>query len=414
MNILFISLHKFEDINSGGIYTDLMREFAHKGHNVFVISPRERRFGKPTEYVKEKGINILRVRTGNITKTKTLEKGISTLLVEKQFVRAIKTYLAEVKFDLILYATPPVTFDRVVNYVKERDNAKSYLMLKDIFPQNAVDINLMKKNSLTYKYFRLREKRLYKVSDYIGCMSQANVDYILEHNDFLDPTRVEICPNAINPQDIYRSEESISKTRRKYKIPQSAVVFVYGGNLGKPQGIDFLLQILRANAHKKEYYFLIIGAGTEYEVIDNFIVTNSLTNVNLINYLPKYEYDQVLCASDVGLLFLDNRFTIPNFPSRLLSYMEFGLPVLAATDLATDVGKVIETGKFGFWCPSGDIDLFNYYLNVLYKNKKLRVDYGFNARKYLEENYTVSVASEIILNHFSFLHSKSTSLAAKL
>jgi aspartate 1-decarboxylase len=54
-------------------------------------------------------------------------------------------------------------------------------MLKDIFPQNAVDLGMIKTTgikSLLYKYFRRKEKGLYFISDRIGCMSQANVDYV--------------------------------------------------------------------------------------------------------------------------------------------------------------------------------------------------------------------------------------------
>lgn len=89
------------------------------------------------------------------------------------------------KFDLIIYSTPPITFQRAVEYVKERDNAQTYLLLKDIFPQNAVDIGILSKNGwkgLIYKYFRKKEKKLYGISDRIGCMSEANCKYILSHN----------------------------------------------------------------------------------------------------------------------------------------------------------------------------------------------------------------------------------------
>ena len=55
-------------------------------------------------------------------------------------------------------------------------------------------------------------------------------------------------------------------------------------------------------------------------------------------------------SCDVGLIFLDKRFTIPNFPSRLLSYMQASMPVLAATDVNTDIGKVIEEGESDIGC----------------------------------------------------------------
>lgn len=74
-----------------------------------------------------------------------IEKGINMMLIQQRYIRAIRTFYNQVKFDLVLYPTPPITFLKVVEYVKKRDGAQSYLMLKDIFPQNAVDIGMMKK-----------------------------------------------------------------------------------------------------------------------------------------------------------------------------------------------------------------------------------------------------------------------------
>src|SRR5690606_21657120 len=102
---------------------------------------------------------------------------------------------------------------------------------------------------------------------------------------------------------------------------------------------------------------------------------------------------------DVGLIFLDKRFSIPNFPSRLLSYMQASMPVLAATDVNTDIGKVIEEGQFGYWCESSDVEQFNNKLKKLCK-EDLRIRMGINGRKYLVENYTVKHTYEIIMSHF--------------
>ena len=71
-------------------------------------------------------------------------------MLEPLFKRSLKKYYGDVKFDLILYSTPPITFNKVISYAKETsgNKATTYLMLKDIFPQNAVDLGLMKTTGL--------------------------------------------------------------------------------------------------------------------------------------------------------------------------------------------------------------------------------------------------------------------------
>ncbi|MEG1865193.1 MAG: glycosyltransferase WbuB, partial [Alistipes sp.] len=140
MKILFVTLSKIDSLQTKGIYTDLLRQFAAEGHQVYVATPIERRFGEPTRYLIGEDVKLLKISTLNITKTNVFEKGIGTLLLEFQFNRAIKKHLGEVPFDLVLYSTPPITLTAVIKGIKRRCNAISYLMLKDIFPQNAVDM----------------------------------------------------------------------------------------------------------------------------------------------------------------------------------------------------------------------------------------------------------------------------------
>lgn len=400
MKILFLTLAYPEGGAVRNLYVDLMNEFKDRGDDVYVICQREKRYDKETEINNEYGIQVLRVRTGNVTKTGFLEKGISTLLIERQFIKAAKEYFKEIKFDLILYSTPPITFVKVVEYFKKRDGSKTYLLLKDIFPQNAVDLGMIKEKSLIRYYFRNKEKSLYQISDNIGCMSKANVNYVINHNAEVSSSKIEVCPNSIKPVDIpSHSLKEKENIRIKYKIPKDSVVYIYGGNLGKPQGVDFLIDILDSIKDLKNLYFLIIGSGTEFDKIKKQITLSNQINVRLEQFMPKNEFDEILSVSDVGLVFLDKRFTIPNFPSRINSYLEFGIPILAATDVNTDVKDMLYEAKCGLWSESGDLNSFRNNIISLNSNEELRLEMGSNGRGYLEDNFTVDKTYEIIVAH---------------
>lgn len=362
MNILFLTLINIEDINKPGIYHDLIRTFMKNNHNVYVVSPYEKRIKKETMLLLDDHISLLHVKTGNITKCSNLiEKGFSTINIERQYIQAIKKYYKDITFDLVLYSTPPINFETIIKYIKKRDGAKSYLLLKDIFPQNAVDLGMMTTSglkSVIYKYFRKKEKKLYEVSDKIGCMSKANVEYVLKHNPEISEDKVEVCPNSIEVVDKSVDKKTRVAIRNKYGIPQDKIVFVYGGNLGKPQGISFLIKCLETQKNNDKAFFLIVGSGTEFVKLKKYERESNQSNLKVISSLPKEDYDSMIGACDVGMIFLDHRFTIPNFPSRLLTYMQAGLPVLACTDKNTDIGSIISEGEFGRWCESKNADDF--------------------------------------------------------
>ena len=391
MNVIFLSLSNFVSIQYHHIYPDLLREFIKNGHSVYILSPVEQMNKTENPIIQEHGAKIVKVKTGRIQKTNIIEKGINTILIELRFKRAVKKYFKDIKFDLVLYPTPPITFTNVVKYVKKRDGAKTYLMLKDIFPQNAVDIGMLSKTGLKgiiYRYFRRKEKKLYDVSDRIGCMSPANVEYLLKHNPEISSEKAEICPNSIEVHDLNLSAEEKIGMREKYGLPIDKKIFVYGGNLGKPQGVPFIIECLKSQMNNPDAYFMIVGSGTEYSKLENFFVQFKPTNMKLMKSLPKDDYDRMIAACDVGMIFLDHRFTIPNFPSRLLSYMQARLPVLACTDPNTDIGKIIVDGGFGWWCESDDVQTFN---NMLEKVITADLDIlGQNGFEYLNRECSVS------------------------
>ena len=419
MKLLFLTISPIQRINYSGIYTDLMRKFRDEGHDVYIVSSVERRQGIPTNYKEIDGVHILSVKTLNLQKTNVVEKGVGQLLVESQYKKAIKKYMAGIDFDLILYTTPPITFPKVIAYLKRQNpQALTYLLLKDIFPQNAVDLGMLQGKPVQgewfkvqgwvarakyqlYKYFRSKEKKLYALSDYIGCMSLANVDYVLKHNPELESFRVEVAPNSLELVD-FKYEDGQEKAeryyiRKKYEIPTNVPVFIYGGNLGKPQGIDYLIKCLDANKNRKDCYFVVVGNGTEYGKLEEWYNESKGCCVRLMQRLPKEDYDILVRSCDVGLILLDHRFTIPNFPSRLLPYLKFKMPVLCATDPNTDIGRIAEENGYGFWCESNSVESFSAILDKMLRSDRKAM--GEKGYEFLKENYTIDNTYNAIMSH---------------
>jgi glycosyltransferase involved in cell wall biosynthesis len=232
-------------------------------------------------------------------------------------------------------------------------------------------------------------------------MSPANVNYLLKHNPEIPPETVEVNPNSIELTGNFVTEAEKLQIRKKFNIPGKAVVFVYGGNLGKPQGLDFLTKVVQASKDKNDTFFLVVGWGTEFDRLDRWFKRQNPPNALLLPGLPRNEYDRLVQACDVGLILLDKRFTIPNFPSRLLSYMECKMPVLIATDENSDMGKIAEENGFGLFSVHGDVVKFNNQLEKITGNQNMINEMGENGYQYLLNNYTVDHSYKIIMKHFN-------------
>ena len=114
--------------------------------------------------------------------------------------------------------------------------------------------------------------------------------------------------------------------------------------------------------------------------------------------MPKDEYQLISDQCDVGMMFLDHRFTIPNFPSRILNYLASGNPVLAATDANTDIGTIARDNGFGFCCESNDVKGFAKAVDdFINADREVMGEKGWN---FLKNNWSVENGYNIIMKHF--------------
>nr|WP_315023610.1 glycosyltransferase family 4 protein [uncultured Aminipila sp.] len=398
MNVLFLMIIPPEIKKNPNLYTELMEEFRDEGHKVYVAAIDEKKNGRQTRITEDSGIEILHIRTGNMFNVNPIEKGLTTLSLGRLFKNGLKQYFAEIKFDMVLMPTPPITFSAAMDYIKKRDGAKSYLILRDLFPQNAKDIGLLN-NEFLFKFFRRKEKNMYKVSDYIGCMSQGNIDYVMKHNPEVQRDKLELLPNWCKVEVVNEKNEFIDY-KKKYGL-EGKFVCIFGGNIGWPQELEFLLELAKSVRERKDIIFLIVGKGITKPKISKIVGEEGLTNVIMKDFLPKEDYDGLVEQCNVGLINLDRRFTIPNIPSKTTGYFKAAVPVLASIDANTDYGQILEESQAGLWSVTGDLKHYKANLLELADNPERTKQMGQNGRKYLEKYLTVNGAYNTIMKHFN-------------
>ncbi|MFS4469280.1 glycosyltransferase family 4 protein [Maribacter sp. 2210JD10-5] len=391
--IIFLSLG-FPDVTvSTHLYTDLMHEFLKHGHDVLVMAPSFDN-KKKTEQVIESGMKIIRVPTVGVYGNNKFIKGFSNILLPYQYKMALKKFKVDLDFDLVIMPTPPITLIDLAQWIKKKSKAKLYLILRDIFPQNAIDLKMMKANGMIHRYFRKKEIKVYNLADKIGCMSPANITYLKKHNLNLDDDKLHLLPNWENLQNL-NSAVSEAEIRKKYEL-ENKLIAIFGGSMGIPQQVENIIELARKCIHLNDLVFLLIGRGTEYEKISKMVTDLKLTNVILKKALPKPEYFELLRISDIGLISLNKDFTIPNFPSRVNSYYGLKIPILASVDENTDFGVIQEAIGCGLYSKAGDTEAFMKNLLILYGDKKLRQQMGQKGYDYKLKNLLANNAYETI------------------
>lgn len=363
------------------MFTELMIEFKNDGHEVLIVGPALD--DGHTGLRKEDNFDVLRVPTMKLFNVGKYQKGIANILLPFQYKKMLKKSNIDLNFDLVVIPTPPITLGRLAAWLKSKYKSKVYLVLRDIFPQNAVDLNLMSKTGLAHRYFRHMEKKLYNYSDHIGCMSQGNIDFIIEHNPSVKKDKLHLLPNwgplreVSNTKDVAICE--------KYGFTNKFVV-IFGGNLGVPQKVENIIALAKSCKDIDDIFFIIFGNGTERDKLTDGIAENDLKNIRVEGYLSRIGFFQVLQQADVGLISLSQDFTIPNIPSKTLVYLNAKKPILASIDKNTDYGDILDELNAGLWVQAGNHDDLKQALLRLYNDPELRRTMGENGYEYMKNN----------------------------
>ncbi|SHG36257.1 glycosyltransferase family 4 protein [Flagellimonas flava] len=395
MKVVFLALgfpHKKEP---GNFYMTLMDRFHSEGHEVTIIAPAHK--GTVPGLQQENNFRVLRVKTLPQFGVNFVKKGLANLLLPYQYKKALRALEEDSNFDLIFMPTPPITLYNLAYWLKKKSNGKIYLILRDIFPQNAVDLGIMKKNGPFYHFFRNQERKLYKISDAIGCMSPGNMEYVKKHNPEVDTSKLHLLPNWSDMLPLEMNKQEIFNIVQREAIKDKFVI-IFGGNIGRPQKMENIIELAIACEDMDDVLFLIYGYGAEYKNLKAYTKQRGAKNVQFGKELPYNEFIKVLSLCQVGLISLSEDFTIPNIPSKSLSYYNAKIPILASIDLNTDFGNILEENRTGVWAKAGDVNALKEQLLVLYNDPDLRKEMGENGYEYMKSELSTDQAFRTVLN----------------
>ena len=395
MNILFV-FFTLPHLSQSAMYSDMVNEFQQNGHKVLPMAPIISDSSK--SYISiENQIEVLRVKTLDVFSKNVFEKGFANLLLSYQFKNAFTAFWKNKAIDLVIVATPSVMFADFVSDIKKSKGSQVYLMQKDIFPQNAVDLGLMNKKSLIFKFFKKKECKLLKVADIVGCTSPGNINYFLSNYSFLEKKKVQLLYN--NSKIFNRSDE----LKFDNKDFSDMFTVVFGGNMGKPQQLENVFNLAKRTLNFEDVLFIVIGKGTEIEKLKDVANQMGIYNLKFIDSLSRENYFKLISSCNLGLISLHQDFTVPNTPMKLNDYLNAGIPVLASIDRNNDLGELLEQNKMGKYAYSDSPDMLFEQFLMLYEDNDLCNELGKNGYAFCLNNLSVEKAYIDVLKQLDAL-----------
>lgn len=372
---------------------DLALEFISTGHEVTVLTPNPKLNSRLEERIVD-GVKVLFFKTGEYKNSPKFKRAINESLFSLRAWNAAKYFFINNPHDGIVYYSPSIFWGHLVGKLKKLWNVQSYLILRDIFPQWAIDNGIINRNTPVHLFFKYFEYINYRHADFIGVMSHSSV--VLFESKSLIYNKCEVLYNWCR---IMPFTEKNSKFRQELGL-EDKVVFFYGGNIGHAQDMLNLVRLIKRMKSNLDVHFLFVGQGDEVDLILREKSEYQLDNLTYLPPVNQDTYSNMLNEFDVGLFSLHPSHSTNNFPGKLLGYMMHSKPILGSVNSGNDLKEIVNDAHCGFIFDSGQDESLYKAAVELSQSKELRNDLGENGRKLLLKHFSVKQAHEKIEKKF--------------
>jgi hypothetical protein len=372
---------------------DLSREFIRQGHTLCLLLPASKQIENWTLDSFE-GVQVLRLKAPHTKDIGYLRRTIAEFVMPFAMLRNFrKSPLAKECWEGIVWYAPSIFHGPLVSALKKSSRAKSYLILRDIFPDWAVDLGLMGRG-VPYLFFDAVARYQYSVADVIGVQTPGNSRYFDKWR--AKPGRhLQVLQNWLGKP---------ARARCSIRIEETALsgrrVFVYAGNMGVAQRIDIFLSLAEHLVGRSEVGFLFVGRGSDANRLKGAAQSRQLSNVVFLDEIDPDEIPDLFAQCDAGIVALDPRHRSHNIPGKFLTYMQNGLPVLANVNANNDLANMINCEQVGQVCESNQVeDLLQFAEKLL---AQIKTDVGLSvrcktlfAREFAVENTVKQIVSAL-------------------
>ena len=272
-------------------------------------------------------------------------KGRSVLLrlLGWLWFHAASTLLAWValpKFDIVIAPSPPLTIGVSAWLICLVRGSRLVYNVQEIYPDVAVQLGAIRNRVLIAALERL-ERFVYDRADAVTVISEGMAANLA--SKAVAAAKLELIPNHVDAIELpdRRRPNAFAAAHRL----DGRFVVTYAGNIGKPQGLEIVVEAARALRDDETLVFVIVGDGSAKREIERLVAENDLANVRMLSYQPYAMVPEIYAASNVCLVLQAAGTGTTALPSKAVQVAGAGVPIVAVADAGSDLAAfVLSTG----------------------------------------------------------------------
>ncbi len=367
------------------------KEFVKLGHKVTIFSgsythifsklPEVEGFSA-TENID--GIDYCWIKTPKYGKSQSLGRILNAFtFVAKMFLLRKKRFGRP---DAVI-VTSPTPFSILNGYwIKKKTGAKLIFEVRDIWPLTLTEIGRLTDRHPFIRFTQFFENFSYKKSDKVVSVLPNAFEHMQNH--WLDAERFVSIPNGIDLEEVKNISPLPEETLTK--IPHDKFIVTYAGKFGISNNLTSVLEAAETLKTNEKILFLLVGNGPEKENYLKIIADKGLSNVLILDPVPKSSVQSLLALSNVCYIGLTKSplFRFGVSPNKLFDYLYSGKPIIYAIEAANDI---VAEAKCGISIKSENAEeIVNAVLTLYGKTPEELAEMGKRGHEYVIANHSYS------------------------
>lgn len=402
-NIVILNHHaSAPETGGGGRHYEIAKTLSEQGHNVSVLvssynsSKKEYKYN---EVVKETKFNEM----FKFVSFKT--KPAYTNIIGR-FLNYIDYKNKTSKYDnfnnnpgvIIASSVHPLAWISGYKLAKKY-NSKFIVEVRDLWPLSMYEDFSGITRKIVFSYFESLERKYYALADAIITTAPFAYEY-MEEKFGTDKNKVHYIPHGLDIDEFDKSSQLGDEILDKElsKVLNNNFCVTYTGSLSKSEGLPTFIESAKYLKDINELKLVVVGSGSEKEVLENIIKKEDLDNVIMIDRQPRETMALTLKKSDILFCGLMEReaFKYGISKNKFYDYMAAKKPIIFASSVR---GSLIDKAKGGVTIKPGDPqNLANNIRKIYEKIDTIGKQYGEKGRVYVEKNHTNKRIAEQFLN----------------
>jgi len=395
MRILILSLiFRPDNVSTAQILGDLALDLQANGHEIFVITtvphfnednealaaqPLKTYCGRLLQKSNYHGIEVMHCWMPRKGKSKLLR------IIAWLGFHAVSTMagvFTPFKPDIIFTPSPPLTIAISAWLIGLWRKCPFIYNVQEIYPDVAVNLGVIR-NAYVIQLLQRLEKFVYKKSCALAVISDGMADNIRAKN--VPEEKIHVIPNFVDIEDFHPLPK-VNDFSKRHGLADKFVIS-YAGNMGAPQGLEILIEAARILREEEGIHFFMMGDGTERLSLMELVKGYNLKNVTFLNYQPYSLMAAAYAAVDASFVSQAPGTSNDGIPSKVYRIMACARPVIACTDLNSDLARMIEESEGGVFVLSGSAEALADAILKAYNQRDAWKKKGLKARQFIEQKY---------------------------